>query len=253
MCVPANLTPEFHRKFLEYKSAKTTAQKIRLLRELIAIAPKHKGTEKLLAQLKRTLSRLQDKEEAERKAKKAGRRRGIKKVAPLIVIVGPPNSGKTKLFREITGKGEPKPWPYSTQEPQTAIANYAGARLQFIDCPSFDFSYANNADVILLTVEDEELMQKFANRKIVIARGKNVDEILDEIWKKLELIRVYTEGEEEPMLLRKGATVRDAALEIHRSLVENFEWARVTRKGKVMRVGLDFELEDCDVLWIKSR
>ena len=251
--VPANLTPEFHKKYMEYKSAKTTTQKIRLLRELIALAPKHKGTEKLLAQLKRTLSKLEKREEAERRAKKRGRKRGIKKVAPLIVIVGPPNSGKTALFRELTGKGEPKPWPYSTQEPETAIGYYNDAKLQFIDCPSFDFSYANNADVILLTKPDETLIEKFSGKKIVIASGKSKEEILREIWKKLDLIRVYTEHGDEPLLLKKGATVEDAAKEIHKQLVEGFEWARVRRAGKIMKVGLDFELEDGDVIWIKSR
>ena len=251
--MPANLTPEFSKKFMEYKSARSTAQKIRLLKELIALAPKHKGTEKLLAQLKRTLSRLEDKQEAERRARKGGGKKGIKKVAPLIVIVGPPNSGKTTLFRRFTGQGEPKPWPYSTQEAETAVGYFNDAKLQFIDCPSHDFSYANNADVVLFTARDGELERKFSGKKKVFAQGKSEREILERVWELLGLIRVYTEDGKDPMLLKKGATVRDAAREIHRSLVENFEWAKVTRKGRTVRVGLDFVLEDGDRVWIKSR
>ena len=248
--VPANLTPEFNKKYREYKDAKSPAQKIRLLKELIGLAPKHKGTENLLARLKKTLSRLEDKQEAERRAKKARSRKGIRKVAPLVVIVGPPNSGKTTLFREFTGEGEPAEHPFSTQEPETAVGFYRGARLQFIDCPSFDFSYANNADVVLLTVPDRKLESKYPRH--VVAAGKSREEILQQVWEKLGLIRVYTETGKEPMLLKRGATVKDAAEEIHKTLVKRFQWARVTRAGRTFRVGLDFPLQEGDVVWIKS-
>ncbi len=250
--MPANLTPEFNKKYREYKDARSTAQKIRLLRELIGLAPKHKGTENLLAQLKRTLARLEDRQEAERKAKKRGPR-GIKKVAPLVVIVGPPNSGKTTLFRQFTGKGEPKPWPFSTQDFDTAIGLIGDARIQFIDCPSFDFSYANNADVLLFTAPLEEVEQKFPSKERVYAEGKDPDDLRREIWEKLGLVRIYTEDGDEPLLLKRGATMKDAAGQIHHSLVRGFEWARVTRGGKTFKVGLDFPLEEGDIIWIKGR
>ncbi len=248
--MPANLTPEFHEKFMAYKRAKNLEEKIKALKELIAVTPKHKGTEKLLANLKKTLARL---EEASLRRKKAGGgRKGIKKVAPLVVIVGPPNSGKTTLFKLLTGKGEPKPWPYSTTEADTAVTRIKGAKIQFIDCPSFDFGYAANADVVLLTVADEELLRKFSGRKVVVWNRKPVERLKEELWEALDLIRVYTPGAEEPMLLKRGSRVRDAVEKIHSSMLKTFKFARIRRNGKTFKVGLDFELKDGDFLEIRA-
>jgi ribosome-interacting GTPase 1 len=249
--VPANLTPEFNKKYREYQDAKTPQQKSRLLRELIGLAPKHKGTENLLARLKKSLSKLESRQEAERRAKKARSHKGIRKVAPLVVLVGPPNSGKTTLFKEFTGEGKPAKHPFSTQQARTAIGRYGDARLQFIDCPSFDFSYANNADVVLLTAPDAAVETKFRNKTIVPA-ASTPEKTLRRVWKKLGLIRVYTETGDEPMLLKKGATIEDAARDIHKTFAEHFEWARVRRRGRTFRVGLDFKLREGDVVWMKS-
>ena len=251
--MPANVTPEFNRKYREYQDAKSGPQKIRLLRELVSLAPKHKGGENLMAQLKRSISRLENKQESERKAKKARSKKGIKKVAPLIVIIGPPNSGKTTLFKHFTGEGKPKKWAFSTQVVKTAMGWFEDAKLQFIDCPSFDFSYANNADVIILMVPDKALETKFKAKKIIIAENKDSDELLKAVWKSFKLMRVYTETGKEPMLLKKGSKMRDAAEDIHKTMVDGFEWARVKRGKKTYKVGLGFELKEGDKVWIKSR
>lgn len=251
--MPINAGPEFAKKYSEFDEAKTTVQKIRVLRELIAVAPKHKGAERLLMNLKKKLASLEDKAETEKRVGKGGTQKGIRKVAPLIVIVGPPGSGKTTLFKALTGVGNPKPWPFSTKEAVTAMAYFGDAKLQVIDCPSFDFAYANNADVIIFTGRDPVAEKKFKNRPKVFLEGRRPQEILYLAWKQMDLIRVYTEGENEPLLLRKGATIRNAAEGVHKTMVEGFEWAKVLRGEKPFRVGLDFVLQDMDKVWIKSR
>ncbi|MBR9681043.1 MAG: TGS domain-containing protein [Candidatus Altiarchaeota archaeon] len=250
--MPTNLTIEYSKKNQEYQNATTPAQKIRILRELIAVTPKHKGTEKLLSQLKKNLSKLEGKQESERRAKKSRGKRGIKKTAPLVVIIGPENSGKTTVFKALTGEGKPKRWPFSTQIAKTAMGSYKGARIQFIDCPSFDFSYANNAEVVLLTKRDEKLEKKFKSKKIIFFE-EDQEELLRKLWDSFGLIRVYTDGGKEPMTLKKGATVRAAALDIHKTIYDTFEWAKVKRGKKTFRVGLDYKLHEDDIVWIKSR
>src|SRR4030067_2070705 len=62
---PANLTPQYLDAELKFKQARTTPEKIKALEVMMAIIPKHKGTEKLRAQLKTRMAKL--KEELQRK------------------------------------------------------------------------------------------------------------------------------------------------------------------------------------------
>jgi len=54
--MPANLTPDYLAAEREYRSAVSGAEKIEALERMLATVPKHKGTEKLQADLKRRLS-----------------------------------------------------------------------------------------------------------------------------------------------------------------------------------------------------
>jgi len=56
--MPANLPPEYFKAEQRYLQAKTLEEKIQATQELIRIAPKHKGTEKLLRMLKQRLAKL---------------------------------------------------------------------------------------------------------------------------------------------------------------------------------------------------
>jgi len=56
--MPANLPPEYFKAEQKYLSAKTLEERIIATQELIRVTPKHKGTEKLLSNLKRRLAKL---------------------------------------------------------------------------------------------------------------------------------------------------------------------------------------------------
>ena len=45
--MPANLTPQYLDAELKFKQAKTTPEKIKALEVMMAVIPKHKGTERL--------------------------------------------------------------------------------------------------------------------------------------------------------------------------------------------------------------
>lgn len=68
--MPANLPPQYIEAEEVYRRAKTAAEKIAALEDMLAVIPKHKGTEKLQADIKRRLARLRD--ESEKRPKQAG-------------------------------------------------------------------------------------------------------------------------------------------------------------------------------------
>ena len=58
--MPANLPPDYFEAEKRFRDAKTQSEKIACLEEMLTIMPKHKGTDKLRADLRRRISKLKD-------------------------------------------------------------------------------------------------------------------------------------------------------------------------------------------------
>ena len=56
--MPANLTPDYERAELRCRQAGSDEERLEALREMLSLLPKHKGTEKMQADLKRRISQL---------------------------------------------------------------------------------------------------------------------------------------------------------------------------------------------------
>lgn len=106
----------------------------------------------------------------------------------------------------------------------------------------------------------KELSRRFSGPILVgsAKTGLGLEKVGAEIFKYLELIRVYTKApnappSQKPLVLRKGATIYDVAISIHKDFVEKFQYARVWGKSSKYpgeRVGLDHVVEDGDVVEI---
>ena len=91
--------------------------------------------------------------------------------------------------------------------------------------------------------------------------GYGLEELKKKIFEKLELVRVYMrpEGkkiEDKPMVLKKGATIKDVCLKLHRDFVKNFRYAIIDGPSASFpgqRVGLTHEVKDGDIITIVSR
>ncbi len=90
-------------------------------------------------------------------------------------------------------------------------------------------------------------------------KGINLDVLVERIYEKLEFIRIYLKPPggkpdfDEPLIMRRGATVADVCRRLHRGMLESFRYAKVWGKSVKFdgqRVGLDHVLEDGDVLTI---
>jgi ribosome-interacting GTPase 1 len=188
--MPANLTPQYYKLEKEFKQERDPHEKLRLARELLAIMPKHKGTDKLQAEMKAKISKLKEQVEG------GGSRHGIHRVDPhshieregaaQIILIGPPNSGKSSLL-DILTHAQPAiaDFPFTTQEPLTGMAEFETVHLQMIDTPPIAAEHmeaylpnlVRQADVVVLVLdvsspecEAEHAMvtERLAEKRIVL-------------------------------------------------------------------------------------
>lgn len=161
--MPANLPPTYKNAEQRFREAKTTEDKMAALEEMMAIIPKHKGTDKLRANLRRQYSRL--KAEAEQPGKKG--KKGIshhipKGESPQVVLVGTPNVGKSQIVAYTTNATpEVADYPFSTRLPMPAMMPYRDIYIELIDVPPLSRDHIDtwlpetirNADAALLVVD----------------------------------------------------------------------------------------------------
>ncbi len=168
--MPANLPAEAKHKWREVSLARRPEEKIRKLQEFLSLVPKHKGTEKLRAQVKRKIATLR-REIAEKKRKKAGV--GGPKVFvekegdAQIVILGPTNVGRSSLLSLLTNaKVDISNYPYTTKELTPGMFQYQDLQFQMVEAPALmegsadggawglqTLTAARNADGLLLMID----------------------------------------------------------------------------------------------------
>ena len=134
--MPTNVTPEYKKAENAYREAKTLDEKVERLQDMIAVLPKHKGTDHLYADLKRRLAKL--KQDLESSGGKKGSR-GIDFVrdgAAQVVLIGPPNSGKSSIICAVThAHPEVGEYPFTTSRVTPGMAPYQDIQIQLIDTP----------------------------------------------------------------------------------------------------------------------
>ena len=188
--MPANLTPQYLKAEERYKQAKTDPEKLLALEEMLATIPKHKGTEKLQADIKHRISRLH---------KEAQQKKGVhhresdfyveKEGAGQAVILGPPNVGKSQLLAALTSaRTEVAPYPYATQKILPGMMPLENVQIQLVDTPAISAEFfetelsslIRNADGILLLCD-----LSYQNRS----------EQIEEVRSQLERVHIRLVGE----------------------------------------------------------
>lgn len=189
--MPANLTPQYHEAERKFKEAKTPEDKLRFLREMFSVIPKHKGTEKMQADLKRRIAKLQDDSQ---RAHKSGRRPYAFAVeregAAQMVLVGPANSGKSSVLRTLT-RAEPEvaPYPFTTRMPLPGMMQFEDIQIQLVDLPAISETGVEHwvpqiirgADAVLVVLdlsaeevlEDMEVVEKLLAENGIYLIGKD--------------------------------------------------------------------------------
>ena len=157
--MPANLTPQYIDAEKKLRTAKTPQEKIEILEEMLALIPKHKGTEKLQAQHKSKLAKLR-----EEMAKQPSVKHGLSHIIPKqgagqFIVIGTPNTGKSMLIKSLTG-AEPEvgDYPFTTRVPAPYMMKFENVRVQLIDLPPLTSDIMESWQVELIKVADAALI-----------------------------------------------------------------------------------------------
>ncbi|MFQ5859311.1 MAG: GTPase [Anaerolineae bacterium] len=275
--MPTNLPPEAVEAERRYRAAKSPEEKIARLEEFISAIPKHKGTDKLRADLRRRLSKLKSAAQAR---KKVGRQVSPYHIdregAGQVVVIGPANVGKSALVAALTNATpEVSPAPYSTWQPTPGMMLVDDVQIQLIDTPPLTREYVEpdfldlirRADLILLVVnlqtypvqqlEDstallaehrivpQHLVDRYPEQRgltvkpLLVLVNKNDDEDTDELFELfLELLQ------DDWPLLPISATIGRNLERLKRAVFERLELVRVYSKapGKEPNLSAPFVL-----------
>jgi small GTP-binding protein len=133
--MPANLPPHYFEAEKNFREAKDPLEKIAALEEMLAIMPKHKGTDHLRAELRARIAKL-----TQLAAKKSGARRASmvieKEGVAQVAVIGLPNAGKSQLVATVTNASPPAAeYPFTTHSATPGMIEFENIKIQMIDTP----------------------------------------------------------------------------------------------------------------------
>lgn len=209
--MPANLPPQYYELDRAFKEEQDPREKLRMAEELLRMMPKHKGTTKLQAEVKTKISKLKklidSGGEKTHGSKNAPTLDHVEKEgAAQIILIGPPNSGKSSIVDTLThAKPLVADYPYSTREPLSGMTTYDTIQLQLIDTPpisselfeTYMKSLIRNADIVLLVADLGSKSMKEDIEFILYA--------LEE--KRIELKKDKTEKPDDPRVSYKNTII----------------------------------------------
>jgi len=161
--MPTNLPPEYFDAEKRYRTASTSAEKLACIEEMLAIIPKHKGTDKLRADLRKRVSKLKSAAQAKKSLARHESAYHINKEgAGQVVIVGATNVGKSALVATVTHAApEVADFPHTTWKPTPGMMPIENIQIQLIDTPPLSKEFVDpemmdlirRCDLVLLMVD----------------------------------------------------------------------------------------------------
>jgi len=322
--MPANLPPQYFEAEKAFREAKDPLEKIAALEEMLAIMPKHKGTDHLRAELRGRIAKL-----TQQAAKKSGARRASlvieKEGAAQLAVIGLPNAGKSRLIAATTNASPPvAEYPFTTHKALPGMMEFEHIKIQLIDPPplapqAIEFwmpPLLRRADALLVVVDlsADPLEQMAAvtaqlkkmrviigdssaepdpeftvwHKKVLVignkididkaarnyealkaeyegrfpliaisaAAGTGLEELKARIYEVLDIIRVYTKAPgkkpdpTDPIILKRGSTLADAAAAVHKDFRAKMKYARIwgSAKHDGVMAKRDHVLQDGDII-----
>jgi len=194
--MPANLPPQYFEAERNFREAKTPAEKIAALEEMLAIMPKHKGTDHLRAELRSRIAKL---------TQQAGKKSGVQRMSMVIekegaaqvAVVGLPNAGKSQLVASVTNAVPAvADYPFTTYAASPGMMPLENIQIQLIDTPPLVPQMIEwwlppilrRADALLIVVDlseaplqqMESIVEQLRQMRISIGLGETDEGILSQ-------------------------------------------------------------------------
>ena len=203
-----------------FRDGKTPEEKIEALEEMLAVMPKHKGTDKLKADLRRKIAKLQTAYSIDRE--------GAGQIA----------ARKLENFPWGDGAARGPENPPFIKRMLVAVNKMDEAR----------------------DGEDDQVFLEWSEMKLPcmglsVHQGRNLSALVEKIYSLFDIIRVYARAPgrahdpSAPFVLTRNSKLKDLAEKVHKDFKEKMKYARVWGKAVYdgQRVQRDYVLEEGDV------
>jgi len=193
----ANLPPAYFDAEKRFREAKTPDGKLEALEEMLTIMPKHKGTDKLRADLRKRIAKLKVEVQQKKNVSKRDPVCSIEREgAAQVIVVGPPNTGKSSLVAALTNANpEVADFPHTTWKPTSGMAPYENIQFQLVDTPPI------TKDLMEPWMPD--LMRRADILTVMVDMQADPFQQLEETVAILEGLRIFAEGTAIPPTLGK--------------------------------------------------
>ncbi len=194
--MPANLTQQYLKAEAAYRQAQSPQEELDCLQLMLREIPKHKGTDKLQADLKAKIAKI--KSEVQKASTQPATGKAATKIprqgAGRIVLIGAPNCGKSQMLAALTrAQPEIAPYPFTTQAPLPGMMNFEDCPFQLIDLPPVTADYMDpstiglvrGADLVFLVIDvgsdsviedTQAVLDRFQDSKTRLAATSYLDE-----------------------------------------------------------------------------
>ncbi len=230
--MPMNAPQEYYELEERYSKEKDPGEKETILKRMMIILPKHKGTDREFGSLKRRLSLL--KKETSRKPV-VHKTTAIRKRWPRVSLVGYSMDKILKKFNLA-----------KIENIYYGIVRASNVQVQLIvlQDPEKNRDLLLQSDIII----SKNPIEKYCNFQVV---GENVD--LEEALKEFGVIAVYTENSKDAVAMKRGENVGDLIKKLHLKTGKNAYAVIFGKSAKFQgqRVGLSHLLQDGDKIFIK--
>ncbi|MCG2718391.1 MAG: TGS domain-containing protein [Nanoarchaeota archaeon] len=233
--MPINAGLDYQKAERKYHEARTFAEKMKALEEMLRTCPKHKGSESLQNEIKQKISKLKSLQEKQKSATGARYQVAVKKeCAAQVVILGIPNSGKSVLLSKLTN-AKPKiaSYPFTTKTPEVGVMDYGGVQIQVVEIPAIIENFSGSdlgptllgiirqADLIVIIANDDSelklIRNELANGNVVTDRERPKIKIKKSGTGGIMFIGKIKGGEVKAKKILRGRGVHNAIVEFQKA------------------------------------